>query len=130
MKRVEVGVRKVEMWEEANWSMRLRYLPKEKHRYQINSFGEAGRGWGYVHLVVCPHQFIHEIQATMYDERVHMASFLAEAWHTIAALFRSTELELEEGRVVGIDNREVIGHCGSPGLACGYIETMLCREDA
>lgn len=26
MKRVEVGVMKVEMWEEANWSMRLRYL--------------------------------------------------------------------------------------------------------
>lgn len=26
MKRVEVGVRKVEMWEEANWSTRLRYL--------------------------------------------------------------------------------------------------------
>ena len=24
--RVEVGVMKVEMWEEANWSMRLRYL--------------------------------------------------------------------------------------------------------
>lgn len=26
MKRVEVGVMKVEMWQEANWSMRLRYL--------------------------------------------------------------------------------------------------------
>ncbi len=26
MKRVEVGVMKVEIWEEANWSMRLRYL--------------------------------------------------------------------------------------------------------
>lgn len=26
MKRVEVGVKKVETWEEANWSMRLRYL--------------------------------------------------------------------------------------------------------
>lgn len=26
MKRVEVGVKKVEMWEEANWSTRLRYL--------------------------------------------------------------------------------------------------------
>ncbi len=26
MKRVLVGVRKVEMWEEANWSVRLRYL--------------------------------------------------------------------------------------------------------
>jgi len=25
-KRVDVGVRKAEMWEEANWSMRLRYL--------------------------------------------------------------------------------------------------------
>ena len=26
MNRVEVGVKKVEMWEEANWSTRLRYL--------------------------------------------------------------------------------------------------------
>lgn len=26
MKRAEVGVRKVEMWEEAKWSTRLRYL--------------------------------------------------------------------------------------------------------
>lgn len=26
MKRVEVGVRNVEMWEEAKWSTRLRYL--------------------------------------------------------------------------------------------------------
>ena len=26
MKRMEVGVRKVEMWEEENWSIRLRYL--------------------------------------------------------------------------------------------------------
>ena len=26
MNRVEVGVRKVEIWEEANWSTRLRYL--------------------------------------------------------------------------------------------------------
>ncbi len=25
-KRVEVGVRKAEMWVEANWSIRLRYL--------------------------------------------------------------------------------------------------------
>ena len=26
MKRMEVGVRKVEMWEVENWSVRLRYL--------------------------------------------------------------------------------------------------------
>ena len=26
MKRMEVGVRKVEMWEVENWSMRFRYL--------------------------------------------------------------------------------------------------------
>lgn len=60
MKRVEVGVIKVEMWEEANWSMRLRYLQQISpvvHEGDRRSQGEAGP----VHLVVGPLQLVHEI---------------------------------------------------------------------
>ena len=31
MKRMEVGVRKVEMWEDENWSIRFRYLIHNDH---------------------------------------------------------------------------------------------------
>lgn len=68
---------------------------------------EEGKG-EYIHLIVSPLHLIHEIQTTVHDERVHMPGFLAETGNTIAALFRCSEFELEEGLVVGVYYAKVI----------------------
>ena len=46
----------------------------------------------------------------MHDERVHGSSLGAEAGDAIAAGFGGAEFELEERRVAGVDDGEVVGH--------------------
>ena len=45
MRRVDVGVRKAEMWEEANLSTRLRYLILVSMRYIVSTLGEHTSGY-------------------------------------------------------------------------------------
>lgn len=63
-----------------------------------------------IHLIVGPLQLVHEIQAAMYDERVHMSCLLSESGDTISALLGSAKLELKERLVPRADNAEVVGH--------------------
>ena len=65
---------------------------------------------GEVHLVVGPLQLVYKVQASVYDERVHVACFLTEAGDAIPALLGSAEFELEQRLVSGADDAEVVGH--------------------
>lgn len=108
MKRVEVGVMKVETWEEANWSTRLRYLlPFSSNPSAESAYCEERKR---VHLIVGPVQLVHEIQAAMYDERVHAARLLAETGDAIAALLGSAKFELKQRLVSRADYTEVVRH--------------------
>lgn len=97
---------------------------------------EAGGGWSYeggdvaggelvdafeIHLIVGPLQLIHEIQAAMHDERVHMARLRAETGNAISALLGGAEFELEEWLVLRADDAEVVGHCIRVRKATGKI---------
>ncbi len=105
-KRVEVGVMKAEMWEEANWSVRLRYLVR------VGLLVREGGGLGgrRAHLVVGPLELVGEVEAAVDDEGVHVAGFGGEAGDAVAALFGGAEFELEERLVVSADYAEVVGH--------------------
>lgn len=46
----------------------------------------------------------------MHDEWIHGSSLRAEAGDAIAAGFGGAEFELEERRVAGVDDGEVVGH--------------------
>ena len=61
-------------------------------------------------MVVGPLQLIREIQAAVYDERVHVASLWAETGDAISALLGSAEFELEQRLVSRADYAEVVGH--------------------
>lgn len=50
---------------------------------------------GPIHLVIGPLHLIHEIQATVYDERIHEASLLTETGDAISTLLGRAEFELE-----------------------------------
>lgn len=65
---------------------------------------------GGIHLVVGPLQLVYEVQAGVYDERVHVAGFLTEAGDTISALLGGAEFELEQRLVSRADDAEVVGH--------------------
>ncbi len=112
MKRVLVGVRKAEMWVEANWSIRLRYLYSFVNgSASVAAFRATAvrgeRSWN-AHLIVRPLHLVHEVQTAMDDERVHLARFLTEACDAIAALFGGAEFELEERLVVDVYYAEVV----------------------
>ena len=94
IKRVEFGVRKVEMWEEANWSIRLRYL-QDMSPICSKAIQRRRGEVGPIHLVIGPLHLIHEIQATVYDERIHEASLLTESGDTISTLLGRAEFELK-----------------------------------
>lgn len=73
---------------------------------------ELSRSWGdpYIHLVVGPLHLIHEIQAAVYDEGIHVASFLTETGDAISTLLRRAEFELKEWLVSRADYAEEVGH--------------------
>lgn len=81
-----------------------------------------GRGRG-AHLPAHPHNFLHDVQARVRDELVHVPRYVcvAEARDAVAACFGGAEGEGEEGVVVGADDGEVIGHFGG-------IRRELCWE--
>ena len=65
----------------------------QSHLRERQSGAEAGNP--YIHLVVGPLHLIHEIQAAMYDEGIHVASLLAETGDAISTLFGRAEFELK-----------------------------------
>lgn len=48
-----------------------------------------------IHLVIGPLHLIHKIQATVYDERIHMASLWTETGDAISTLLGRAKFELE-----------------------------------
>ena len=130
MKGMEVGVRKVEMWELENWSMRLRYLythvqsvslkrssqsqyigrqkAVKEHLRQVCTVSELGKGKERIHSTTPPPRLINDIEATMHNKGIHSSGLRAEACGAISACFRGAEFELEEGRVAGVDYGEVV----------------------
>lgn len=44
------------------------------------------------HLASSPLHFLHNIQAAMHDELVHMSSLLCESGYTVASLLRAPKL--------------------------------------
>ena len=63
-----------------------------------------------LHLVVGPLQLIHEIQATVHDEGIHVACLLGETGNAISSLLGGAKFKLEEWLVSGADNAEIVGH--------------------
>ena len=51
---------------------------------------------------------VHNIQAAMNDERIHLSRLSAESSYAIPALFRGTEFEFKERVVAGAYDTEVI----------------------
>ena len=71
---------------------------------------ERERGEKKVHGILPPPQLIDDIQTTVHNKRVHGPGLGTEPRGAIAACFRGTEFEFEQGRVAGVDDGEVVGH--------------------
>lgn len=73
-------------------------------------YGGTGGGEGHAHLPTQPHDFLHDIQARVCDELVHVPGYVcvAEAGDAVAASLGGTESEGEERVVVGSDDGEVV----------------------
>ena len=81
--------------------------------------------YGGIHLIAKPLHLVHDIQATVHDEGVHLAGFGGEAGNAVAALFGGAEFKLEEGFVLGVDYGEVVRHCERRNfLIVGLLESL------
>ena len=63
------------------------------------------------HSTRSPLHLLHDIQTAVYDELVHVSSFVTEARDAIASLFRGAELILEDWVVFRANDGKIVGHC-------------------
>lgn len=88
--------------------MHLRYLSEH-----VSHIFSAQDGLSVIsHLASSPLHFLHNIQAAMHDELVHMSSLLCESRYTITALLGAAKLVLEEGIIQSTNDGEVKRHLG------------------
>ena len=85
--------------------MRLRYLVNDQ--YESNKI----MIWKFIHLSCTPLHLLHDIQAAVDNELVHMSCLLCEPRNAISSLFCGTKFIFEEGVILGANNGEVIRHC-------------------
>ena len=59
-------------------------------------------------MIIEPLCLVHNIQAAMNDERIHLSRLSAETSYAITALFRGTKFEFKERVVAGAYDTEVV----------------------